>query len=239
MREIAITITEAQEREVLRYLKIRKSRKEETYDYEIRKTTAEQILSEQLLDIGCRKLISNPAEYTYLLKKQNYRILECHKNEYNTVIIIGANTEYFLENVYEKNSTDYITKIIRYELDILLAEYKTNNNIFSEVLSNKNRYMSSKDYKTLEAEVRKTWIAINKLKDSNCSRNTRSGVFRRLIGNHPSLSERGDYLEKKIKQIYTSVSQEQNLTSTDAYIDCVYEECLKQLIEEGLVNSGK
>lgn len=238
MGEIAITITKAQERKVLRCLRIRKSRKEESYNYENRKAKAEQILSERLLDIGCRKLISNPSEYTYLLRKQNHRIFEYHKEENNTeFIIIDENTKHFFKNVYGKNSTDYITRIIRYELDILLAEYETNNNIFSEVLSDKNRYMSSKDYKTLESEERKIRIVINKLKDSNRSRDTRSEVFRRLIDKHPSLFEKEEYLKNKIKQIY--ISAPKDLLFTNSYINYVYEECLKQLIKEELVNSSK
>lgn len=132
----------------------------------------------------------------------------------------------------------FCTKIIRYELNLLIKKYQEDETIRT-VLHNKRLLKLSDEIDFSKIKTSTIYEDILRLIDSNRSRNSNREVSRRIINEYPSLGKRSTYLKTKIKQIYTSVSQEQNLTSTDAYIDCVYEECLKQLIEEGIVNSDK
>ncbi len=293
--EIRTSFSVRQERRILRFMKARKKKNEEVFDYEARKIGAESYVAERLFLMGIEKLIQNPVEYTYTYTKSNVRIHSFYKTpkkytelygeddcegkievkikdkntgkfqtevkykiepkilieseeeviDFLTKIYIGKDDEMLKDKKMtevekeEKKHEDLellCTKIIRYELNLLLERYQKDE-IIRTVLHNKKLLKLSDEIDFSKIKTSTIYEDILRLTDPNRSRDTKREVSRRIRSEYPSLRERKPYLEAKIKQVYTSAPQ--NLLSTDSYIDYVYEECLKQLIEKGIVNSDK
>ena len=127
-------------------------------------------------------------------------------------------------------------RIIRYELDLLIKKYQADE-LLKAAIHNQRLFKLGKEFDFSKLRTGIIYDDIRRLSDSNRNRDTKREVSRRIRNEYPSLRERKPYLEVKINQVYTSAPQ--NLLSTDSYIDYVYEECLKQLIEDGIVNSDK
>lgn len=128
------------------------------------------------------------------------------------------------------------TKIIRYEASILLESYEKDKTI-KMVLENHKLYKLRDKIDITRIKTATIYEDIRRINDPNRSRDTKREVFRRLKGEYPLLVDKKLYLEDMIKQVYTTVPK--NMSSTVAYTNYVYEECLKQLNEQNIINSDK
>jgi len=128
------------------------------------------------------------------------------------------------------------TKIIRYEASILIDSYE-DGKIIKMVLENHKLLKLSNKIDVAKIKTATIYENIRGINDPNRSRDTKREVFRRLKGEYPLLIDKKLYLKDMIKQVYTTVPK--NMSSTAAYINYVYEECLKQLNEQSIINSDK
>lgn len=128
------------------------------------------------------------------------------------------------------------TKIIRYEASILLENYEKDRTI-KLVLENHKLLKFSDKIDFAKIKTATIYENIHRINDPNRSRDTKREVFRRLKGEYPLLIDKKLYLQDMIKQVYTTVPK--NMLSTVAYINYVYEECMKQLNEQNIINSDK